>query len=49
VHGVLTDAQMTDILLADPDPDVTARRLVQAAVTAGGTDDATALVVRPSG
>lgn len=49
VHGVLTGAQMTDILRADPDPEVTARRLVAAAVAGGGTDDATALVLRPPG
>lgn len=49
VHGVLTGAQMTDLLLADADPDLAARRLVLAAVAAGGTDDATALVLRPGG
>lgn len=49
VHGVLTAAQLTDILLADPDPGVAARRLVTAAVAAGGTDDATVLVIRPGG
>lgn len=49
VHGVLTGVQMTDILRADPDPETAARRLVAAAVAAGGTDDATALVLRLSG
>jgi len=49
VHGVLTVDQMTDIMLADDDPELTARRLVVAAVAAGGTDDATALVLRPVG
>ncbi|MBA2389720.1 MAG: serine/threonine-protein phosphatase [Geodermatophilaceae bacterium] len=49
VHAVLTTTQMTEILVAEPDPDLAARRLVTAAVAAGGTDDASALVIRPAG
>ncbi len=49
VHGVLTVDQMADVMLADDDPELTARRLVVAAVAAGGTDDATAVVLRPAG
>lgn len=49
VHGVLSTERMAAVVNADPNPDVTARRLVATAVAAGGTDDATALVVRPAG
>lgn len=49
VHGSLSVAQMTDIMLADADPELTARQLVAAAIAAGGTDDATSLVVAQAG
>lgn len=45
VSGLLTEAGMAAILEASPDPRDAADRLVQAALAAGGRDNATAIVV----
>jgi len=45
VHGILTDETIADILRVRSAPDDTARALVAAAIEAGGTDNATALVL----
>lgn len=45
VSGLLEDAQIAEILGSAPDPRDAADRLVRAAVEAGGTDNATAVVV----
>ncbi|WP_040308559.1 bifunctional protein-serine/threonine kinase/phosphatase [Asticcacaulis biprosthecium] len=45
VHGPLKMAYMTDVLNARAAPDETARKLVADALAAGGTDNATALVI----
>ncbi|CAN5275700.1 N/A [soil metagenome] len=48
LHGAVPAARMAELLLAHPDPAAAARALVDEAVGNGGTDDATALVVRPA-
>ena len=45
VHGPLSDRQIADLLGRQSGPEVTARSLVEAALAAGGDDNATALVV----
>ncbi|MDP3892096.1 PP2C family serine/threonine-protein phosphatase [Nocardioides sp.] len=45
VNGMLSDAEMSRILLGAPDPRDAADQLVAAAVEAGGRDNATAVVV----
>lgn len=45
VSGLLDDPEIAEILTAAPDPRDAADRLVRAAVEAGGTDNATAVVV----
>ncbi len=45
VHGPLNLGQMTEILNARAAPDETARKLVADALDAGGTDNATAMVI----
>ncbi|MGE3275796.1 MAG: PP2C family serine/threonine-protein phosphatase [Vicinamibacterales bacterium] len=45
VHGALGDDRLADILGADTQAEVTSRALVEAALAAGSTDNATALVI----
>lgn len=45
VHGLLSKELVADVLRLDRDPDVAAEKLVALALDAGGTDNATALVV----
>ena len=45
VTGVLSDAQIAGILRSHPVPATAAKRLAEAALAAGGTDNATALVL----
>ena len=45
VHGPLTDRRIAEILARRTDPEEAARRLVKAAIDAGGQDNASAIVV----
>ncbi len=45
VTGVLNDAQIAGILRSHPIPAAAAKRLAEAALAAGGTDNATALIL----
>ncbi len=45
VHGALSDNMLRDILAQRESPDAAARKLVSAALGAGGSDNATAMVV----
>lgn len=45
ISGMIDDPEITDILLASDDPRDAAERLVDAALAAGGRDNATAVVV----
>lgn len=45
ISDLLPDPEIEELLAAEPDPDAAARRLVAAALAAGGRDNATAVVV----
>jgi serine/threonine protein phosphatase PrpC len=45
VHGVLGDAKLREILAERQSPDAAAERLVEAALDAGGSDNATAMII----
>jgi len=47
--GELTDAQISEIMLGHPDPQVAAGRLVEAAIAEGGRDNITVIVVDATG
>lgn len=49
LHGAVSADRMAYLLLDNPDPAAAARLLVDEAVSNGGTDDATAVVVRSAG
>jgi protein phosphatase len=49
LHGAVPPDRMAQLLLDNPDPAGAARLLVDEAVSNGGTDDATAVVVRSAG
>jgi protein phosphatase len=49
LHGVLEPAALRDILTAQPDVNLAARELVNAALEQGSRDNVTALVVRYEG
>jgi protein phosphatase len=46
LNGMLSDDQIRDILLVNPDPNAAAKELVVAANAAGGEDNTSVLVVR---
>ena len=46
LHTVVSDAQLEGVLRAEPDPEQAARTLVDTALTQGGRDNVTVLVVR---